>query len=63
MITETELEVMYVDMLDCEGPVNIAGISMDISGILKECDPIAYNVGMSDYASSLIDDGETVEGY
>ena len=64
MITEYELEQMYAEMLnDCYGVVEIAGITYDTSRALKETDPIAYRVGMSDYADSLMEDGYEVEGY
>lgn len=64
MITEYDLEDMYKDMLDdCYGTVEIAGVTYDTSRVLKDTDPIAYQVGMSDYASSLMEDGYEVEGY
>lgn len=63
-ITEYELERMYDEMLDeVYGVVEIAGMNFDTSRALKECDPIAYRVGMVDYADSLIEDGYEVEGY
>ena len=63
-ITEYDLEEMYADMLDdCYGVVEVAGITYDTSRVLKDTDPIAYRVGMDDYASSLMEDGYEVEGY
>ena len=63
-ITEYDLEEMYADMLDdCYGVVEIAGMAYETSRVLKDTDPIAYQVGMSDYASSLMEDGYEVEGY
>ena len=63
-ISEYDLEQMYSDMLDdCYGTVEVAGITFDASSVLKECDPIAYRVGMNDYADSLMEDGYRVEGY
>ena len=53
-MTEYELEEAYNDMLnDVYGTVIIAGYEYDTSRALKECDPIAYSVGMNDYESSL----------
>jgi len=64
MITEYDLEEMYKDMLDENyGVVRIAGAMYYTSRALKDTDPIAYQVGMSDYASSLMEDGYEVEGY
>ena len=49
-----ELEQAYDKMLnDVYGTVIIAGYEYDTSQALKECDPIAYSVGMNDYESSL----------
>ncbi len=63
-ITEYDLEEMYKEMLDdCYGVVEVAGITYDTSRVLKDTDPIAYQVGMSDYASSLMEDGYEVEGH
>jgi hypothetical protein len=55
---------MYDEMLDevC-GVVEVAGMSYDTSRLLKNADPIAYQVGMHDYADSLMSDGYRVEGY
>lgn len=54
MLTEYELEQQYKDMLDeCYPSYIINGMEYMPSDILKECDPIAYRVGLSDYESSL----------
>lgn len=64
MLAEHEAYDMYDDMLDdAYGTVTIAGMEYDTSRALKECDPIAYRVGFSDYADSLAQDGTPVEGY
>jgi hypothetical protein len=63
-ISEYELEQMYDEMLDeVYGVVEIAGMTYDTSRALRDCDSIAYRVGMSDYADSLASDGYRVEGY
>jgi len=51
----------YVEMLDCNGEIDVAGYMMYPSTILKECDPTAFRVGLSDYADSL--DVEDTEEY
>lgn len=54
-----ELEESYKEMLDeCYGMVKIAGYEYETSYALKECDPIAYRVGLSDYEASLEEDKE-----
>ena len=64
MLTEEEAYEMYDEMLDqCYEPYNMSGMIYMPSDILKECDPIAYRVGFSDYADSLAEDGTPVEGW
>lgn len=51
-----ELENAYANMLDeCYGEVEICGFTYPASVALKNVDPIAYRVGMSDYEDSLDD--------
>lgn len=52
---------MFEDALDCEGTVTVAGIEFNKSTILRECDPVAYRCYLSDYISSLEDDGWEIE--
>ena len=66
MIQEWELEQQYEAMLDdCYPMVCIGDMEYEPSRVLKEVDPIAFRVGMFDYADSLIEDGEIegVEGF
>ena len=64
MLAEYEAYEMYDEMLDqCYEPYNMSGMIYMPSDILKECDPIAYRVGFSDYADTLAQDGTPVEGY
>ena len=44
--TEDDYENMLRELY---GDVNVCGIRMDAAYVLKECDPIAYNCGFSDY--------------
>ena len=53
-----EIEQEYKDMLDdVYGAVDIAGFKYETSQALKEVDPIAYRVGLSDYESYLESEG------
>jgi len=64
MLTEDEAYEMYDEMLDqCYEPYNMSGMIYMPSDILKECDPIAYRVGFSDYVDTLAQDGTPVEGW
>lgn len=54
-LTEQDLHEMYSDMLDCEGPVEICGLTLNPSKILKEMDPIAYLTGFNDWLDSELD--------
>jgi len=64
MLTEEEAYEMYDEMLDqCYEPYNMSGMIYMPSDILKECDPIAYRVGFSDYVDTLAQDGTPVEGW
>ncbi len=66
IITEYDLAQRYDDMLDeVFGTVTIAGYVKDTSRALKDTDPIAYRVGMHDYADHLLGEDDTlkIEGY
>lgn len=43
----------YEEMLDCEGVVSVGGLDFYPSNILKQCDPIAYNEGWSNFCDSV----------
>ena len=64
-ITNQELVDFYNEMLDeqHDGEINICGMKYAPSYALKEVDPIAYELGMHDFADSLMADGAEVEGY
>lgn len=66
MLQEWELEQQYEAMLDeCYPMVRIGDMEYEPSRVLREVDPIAFRVGMFDYADALIEDGdiEGVEGF
>jgi hypothetical protein len=49
-LQDYEIEEQYKSMLDeCYPVYSIGGMEYSASDILKECDPIAYRVGLSDY--------------
>ena len=57
MVNESRLREMYDDMLDaCYPEVKIGGLMYAQSIALYRIDPIAYQVGMNDYESSLRSD-------
>jgi hypothetical protein len=63
LVTEAEALEMYEEMLDdCEGPVELCGMTYSASYVLKEIDPVAYRCGFNDYVDSLTDDDIFVEG-
>ncbi len=52
--TEHELEEMFEEFLDeVTEQIEILGMFYAPSYVLKECDPIAYRVTMSDWLDSL----------
>ena len=51
-------EQAYIEMLnECYPVVKIGYAEFYASDILRECDPIAYRIGLSDYVDSLEEDG------
>jgi len=65
-MTEYELGQQYDDMLnDVYGLSKIGGYEYDTAQALRQVDPIAYRVGLADYADYLMTDDDTlvIEGY
>jgi hypothetical protein len=59
LYTETKEEEMFDEMLDeCYPVVKIGYMEFYPSQILKNCDPIAYQIGLSEYMDSLEEDEE-----
>ena len=54
-----EIIDMFEDSLNTEGSVFIAGIEFDRAYILKEMDPIAYDVELSNFADAMGYDEDT----
>jgi len=53
-LSEFASDEMYSDWLDeIYGKIDICGYSYQASYALREIDPIAYNVGFSDYCDTL----------
>lgn len=63
VISESEAEERYDEMLDCDGTVSVGGLEFYPSNILEKCDPIAYRCGFSDFTDYLLDDHILVEGF
>jgi hypothetical protein len=64
MVNYTLLKEWYDDMLDdCYPEVNVGGLMYAQSVALYRLDPIAYQVGMNDYESSLRTDYENYGSY
>ena len=58
-MSDYELEDAYANMLDeCYGEVSICGYTYPASVALRQVDPIAYRVGLSDYEANLEDEEE-----
>lgn len=67
-LTEQELQEQYDQMLDevygnHEGVIELGFGKYEPSRIWKAIDEIAYELGMHDYADSLMRDGYEIEGY
>lgn len=64
MVNEILLKEWYDDMLDdCYPEVKVGGLMYAQSVALYRLDPIAYQVGMNDYESSLRSDYENYGSY
>lgn len=49
-----DLVDQYDEMLDdVYGTVKVAGMVLETSRVLSECDPVAYRCGMHDYLDSI----------
>lgn len=48
-----DLEDIYCEALDCEGPVNVCGMEFNASDILREMDPTAYRCGLVDFVDGM----------
>jgi len=62
-ISEDELEESFDDALDQQGEIKIGSLTFYPSQVLRKCDPIAYNIGLDEYADIIAQDGTFVEGY
>jgi len=64
MVNEVLLKEWYDEMLDnCYPEVKVGGLMYAQSVALYRIDPIAYQVGMNDYESSLRSDYEDYGSY
>jgi len=64
VITEDEANERYDEMLDeCYPVVKVGSLTFYPSRIVSELDPIAYDIGLSEYYDSLAEDDIYVLGY
>lgn len=61
-ISLRDAEDLYDDMLD-EETVTVFGIEFSGSRILKNCDPVCYRIGFTDYCDDLESMGYEVVGW
>lgn len=54
-------EESLAELLDCEGPVEVAGMTFDPSAIVRELDPIAWRCMLADYNCGQVCEYECVE--
>lgn len=58
-MTDYEIEEAYVEMLnECYEPVKIGYSEFYASDILKNCDPVAYRIGLSEYIEEYLNEQE-----
>ena len=63
LISERTAHAWFDEMLDdCEGPVELCGMTYSASEVLREVDPVAYRCGFNDYVDSLTEEDVFVEG-
>lgn len=63
---EFEAEELYMNMLDdCYPSVKLTGdMEYRMSVVLKSVDPIVFRIGLDEYITSMVEDGEwMVDGY
>lgn len=62
-ITEEQLYECFEDALDQQDEIKIGSLTFLPSKVLRLCDPIAYQIGVDEYADIIAQDGTFVEGY
>ena len=63
-LTEAQALERYNELLDeTYDLVYIGHSTFNPSDILQKLDPIAYDLGFTDYVNFLMEDGNTVEGW
>ena len=65
MMYKFEAVKEYCEFLDEVYPgVTVAGSFFDASTVLKECDPIAFDIGLDEWIVQNVEEGNmTVDGY
>lgn len=61
-MSDYEMEEAYKEMLDdAYGIITIGYLQFYASTVLKECDPIAYRIGLSEYEDFLAEEEDSDE--
>ena len=63
VISESEAEELYDDMLNDGEWCSVGTMSFAPSRVLQALDPVAYNCGFSDFCDSLAENHQLVEGF
>ena len=63
VISDSEAEELYDDMLNEMEWCNVGTMSFAPSRVLQALDPVAYNCGFSDFCDSLAENHQLVEGF
>ena len=53
-VTDGEIDdyTSYIEMLDADGTITVAGCEFYASQILEECDPTAFHIGYRDWVDA-----------
>jgi DNA repair exonuclease SbcCD ATPase subunit len=52
-INPDDFENEYCEMLNCDGPIKVAGLTFEADQIIRELDPTAYRCGLNDYVDGI----------
>lgn len=62
LLTESDVYGLYDEVLNSfDGPVTVGGVTFDASRVLRQLDPVAYQVGFNDWVDSQLDAGVFAE--
>lgn len=64
MLTLAEAEDRYTDYIDDNyKDIEVMGITIPASEVLRQCDPTAFRVYFHDFADAMYQNGEAIENY